>query len=110
MASNSWVRTITSPFKKACTFFNHQPTSARDPNKKSHHHHHHQISLYVQFLFIWLHIYIYIYVYVEVGEHKDRTMGLQGEVMACGYEDVQVMWSILDKSNSAKPRTCNISS
>ncbi|KAF4352451.1 hypothetical protein G4B88_018883 [Cannabis sativa] len=25
---------------------------------------------------------------------------LEGEVMACAYEDVQVMWSILDKSNS----------
>ena len=27
-------------------------------------------------------------------------MDLHGEVMACAYEDVQVMWSILDKSKS----------
>ncbi|KAG9140569.1 hypothetical protein Leryth_016056 [Lithospermum erythrorhizon] len=67
----SWVRTITSPFRKACTFFNH-PTSS---NNKSHQ-----------------------------GQDK-RIMDLQGEVMACGYEDVQVMWSILDKSN---PNACNL--
>lgn len=35
-------------------------------------------------------------------EHEKRVMDLQlqGEVMACAYEDVQVMWSILDKSKS----------
>ncbi|MBA0549772.1 hypothetical protein Golob_020786 [Gossypium lobatum] len=32
-------------------------------------------------------------------------MDLHGEVMACAYEDVQVMWSILDKSKST---ACNI--
>ncbi|KAK1549025.1 hypothetical protein Q3G72_032923 [Acer saccharum] len=31
----------------------------------------------------------------------NRAMDLHGEVMACGYEDVQVMWSTLDKSKSA---------
>ncbi|KAG8658973.1 uncharacterized protein LOC110608202 [Manihot esculenta] len=68
----SWKKTITSPFKKACTFFNQQP---RD--KKS-----------------------------QPG-HENRVMDLHGEVMACGYEDVQVMWSILDKSKSSN---CNLTS
>ncbi|XP_010240802.1 PREDICTED: uncharacterized protein LOC104585572 [Nelumbo nucifera] len=65
----SWVRTITSPFRKARTFFN----SPRDKKSQP--------------------------------ENESRTMDLHGEVMACAYEDVQVMWSILDKS---KPRVCNI--
>lgn len=33
-------------------------------------------------------------------EHEKHVMDLHGEVMACAYEDVQVMWSILDKSKS----------
>ncbi|KAL7097694.1 hypothetical protein ABFS83_10G155000 [Erythranthe nasuta] len=69
----SWVRTITSPFRKARTFFN--PNNPHR-DKKS-----------------------------QQEEQEDRIMALQGEVMACGYEDVQVMWSILDKS---KPRNCII--
>ena len=42
-------------------------------------------------------------------ENENRVMELhlQGEVMACAYEDVQVMWSMLDKSKS---RPCNLSS
>ncbi|OIS96415.1 PREDICTED: uncharacterized protein LOC109235698 [Nicotiana attenuata] len=32
---------------------------------------------------------------------ENHIVNLQVEVMACPYEDVQVMWSILDKS---KPR------
>ncbi|CAM8903094.1 hypothetical protein QQ045_010355 [Rhodiola kirilowii] len=69
----SWVRSITSPFKKACSFFNYQ-----QKDKKS-----------------------------QQGHEIQRTnMDLQGEVMACGYEDVQVMWSILDKS---KTTNCNLS-
>lgn len=32
-------------------------------------------------------------------EQEERVMDLRGEVMACGYEDVQVMWSMLDKSS-----------
>lgn len=36
-------------------------------------------------------------------------MDLQGEVMACGYEDVQVMWSMLDRSKSTATE-CNITS
>ncbi|CAA0837404.1 Unknown protein [Striga hermonthica] len=71
----SWVRTITSPFRKACTFFNHN-------------HHHHRDKKSQQ-------------------EQEHRGMDLQGEVMACAYEDVQVMWSILDKS---KPTNCTYTS
>ncbi|CAO2838342.1 unnamed protein product [Amaranthus hypochondriacus] len=71
----SWVKTITSPFKKACTFLNHQhPTK---DNKKS------------------------------KSENENTVMALHGEVMACTYEDVQVMWSMLDKSKS---RACNMTS
>ncbi|XP_020548778.1 uncharacterized protein LOC105160060 [Sesamum indicum] len=71
----SWVRTITSPFRKACTFFNHN------------HHHHRDTKKSQQ------------------GGQERRVMDLHGEVMACAYEDVQVMWSILDKS---KHSTCNL--
>ncbi|KAL9668697.1 hypothetical protein QQ045_008555 [Rhodiola kirilowii] len=74
----SWVRTITSPFRKACTFFNTQQNQSRD--KKS------QPGAY----------------------DNNRIMDLHGEVMACAYEDVQVMWSILDKSNSSA--ACSINS
>ncbi|KAI4311045.1 hypothetical protein MLD38_035981 [Melastoma candidum] len=38
--------------------------------------------------------------------HEKSVMDLHGEVMACAYEDVQVMWSILDKTKSPTP--CNI--
>lgn len=73
--ATSWVKTITSPFKKACTFLNHQPP--RDKKSKQ-------------------------------GNENRGMEHLHGEVMACAYEDVQVMWSMLDKS---KPRTsCNLSS
>ncbi|XP_044487424.1 uncharacterized protein LOC123212373 [Mangifera indica] len=71
----SWKKTIASPFRKACTFFNLQPPVTRDKKGRP--------------------------------EHEKRVMDLQGEVMACGYEDVQVMWSILDKSKSAP---CNVTS
>ncbi|KAA0052144.1 hypothetical protein IC582_012954 [Cucumis melo] len=80
----SWKKTIISPFRKACTIFNQNP---RDP-KKSH----------------------------SDSEQEKRVdvRNLQGEVMACGYEDVHVMWSILDhKANSAATTataTCNVSS
>ncbi|KAL5700441.1 hypothetical protein ACHQM5_025884 [Ranunculus cassubicifolius] len=67
----SWVRTITSPFRKA-----RKIVSSKDPKNPQQEHDHHQ----------------------------RRVMALHGEVMACGYEDVQVMWSMLDKS---KP-ICNV--
>lgn len=46
-------------------------------------------------------------IWYEFAEQENHVMALQGEVMACGYEDVQVMWSILDKSKST---SCNIAS
>lgn len=42
-----------------------------------------------------------------MAEQENRVMDLHGEVMACAYEDVQVMWSILDKSKST---TCDVAS
>ncbi|KAK8968385.1 hypothetical protein KSP40_PGU015784 [Platanthera guangdongensis] len=33
---------------------------------------------------------------------EDDSMTLHCEVMACAYEDVQVMWSILDKERSGE--------
>ncbi|GAU16755.1 hypothetical protein L195_g024181 [Trifolium pratense] len=72
----SWKKTITTPFKKACTFFKEQPT--RDHKKSQ-------------------------------TEQERRIMDLQGEVMACGYEDVQVMWSMLDRTKSTATE-CNITS
>ncbi|GMH29704.1 hypothetical protein Nepgr_031547 [Nepenthes gracilis] len=78
----NWVRTITSPFRKACTFLNQQPQQPpRSPpssgDKKP-----------------------------KPGQ-ENRAMDLHGEVMACSYEDVQVMWSMLDKSKS---RTFHVTS
>ncbi|KAL0723157.1 hypothetical protein Bca4012_037756 [Brassica carinata] len=68
----SWKKTIATPFKKAATFFNQpqQTPHNRHANAK------------------------------EREEHERRSVKeLQGDVMACGYEDVLVMWSIVDKSN-----------
>ncbi|OVA16617.1 hypothetical protein BVC80_1543g51 [Macleaya cordata] len=74
----SWVRTIKSPFKKACTFFNNTNNNNSSRDKKS-----------------------------QQG-HDNRVMDLHGEVMACAYEDVQVMWSMLDKSKQSV--VCSVSS
>ncbi|KAH7655249.1 hypothetical protein IHE45_19G193300 [Dioscorea alata] len=60
----SWVKTITSPFRKACNLFN-------PPRDNS-----------------------------QIAGHDHQGMKLHCEVMACAYEDVHVMWSILDKSKS----------
>ncbi|CAL9048918.1 unnamed protein product [Musa banksii] len=60
----SWVRTITTPFRKACTLIS--PPRDKKPQ--------------------------------TAGHDRHRT-ALHGEVMACAYHDVQVMWSILDKSS-----------
>jgi hypothetical protein len=35
---------------------------------------------------------------MEHSGEMERTSQLYGEVMACTYEDVQVMWSMLDKA------------
>ncbi|CAL9145184.1 unnamed protein product [Musa hybrid cultivar] len=67
----SWVRTITSPFRKACTLIN--PPRQKNPQPG--------------------------HAYLVAEAHDRHRMALHGEVMACSYHDVQVMWSILDKSN-----------
>ncbi|ONK78807.1 uncharacterized protein A4U43_C02F22630 [Asparagus officinalis] len=36
----------------------------------------------------------------QAGHNHQYGMNLHGEVMACPYEDVQVMWSILDKARN----------
>ncbi|KAK4749573.1 hypothetical protein SAY87_027022 [Trapa incisa] len=79
----SWKKTITTPFRKACTFFNQQPPRDDHNRKKSHDDHQRE------------------------QEEEDMVMNLQVEVMACGYEDVQVMWSMLDK---ARGRPCALTS
>ncbi|XP_058201629.1 uncharacterized protein LOC131316325 [Rhododendron vialii] len=70
---NSWVRTFTSPFRKACTFLTNQDPSPTTFTRRDDQHNKSQ----------------------QAGH---CVQDLHGEVMACGYEDVQVMWSILDKS------------
>lgn len=46
---------------------------------------------------------------INAGDENKIIMDLHGEVMACGYEDVQVMWNILDKSKSSAA-SCKITS
>ncbi|XP_062181131.1 uncharacterized protein LOC133885432 [Phragmites australis] len=69
----SWVRTITSPFRK---MLNPQ----REQHGKKTRHRHQSSAL------------------VPGGDAAERSSQLYGEVMACTYEDVQVMWSMLDKA------------
>ncbi|EPS74308.1 hypothetical protein M569_00451, partial [Genlisea aurea] len=65
----SWVKSIT---KKARTLLNPSNNGSSPRLKKSHH--------------------------FGGQEEESMVVDLEGEVMSCGYEDVQVMWSILDKS------------
>ncbi|URE39542.1 hypothetical protein MUK42_36556 [Musa troglodytarum] len=39
------------------------------------------------------------------GHDRSSIVKLHGEVMACTYEDVRVMWSILDKSRPSNDMT-----
>jgi len=67
----SWVRTITTPFRKACNVLAPQKDGKKlqEPNSSA------------------------------MVEHVDAERAkLHGEVMACAYEDVQVMWSMLDQA------------
>ncbi|XP_072997847.1 uncharacterized protein [Typha latifolia] len=73
----SWVRTITTPFRKACTVFNSPKEKKPQAVRK-------RSSLRGN-LFI-------------VAGHDHNSLKLHGEVMACPYEDVHIMWSMLDKS------------
>nr|ACG30778.1 hypothetical protein [Zea mays] len=72
----SWVRTITTPFRKACTIFGPQKDGGggkrlKQPNPAR--------------------------MVRHVDDAAERAK-LHGEVMACAYEDVQVMWSMLDQT------------
>ncbi|KOM33343.1 hypothetical protein LR48_Vigan01g289900 [Vigna angularis] len=96
----SWKKTITTPFKKACTFFNNQPP--RDQKKSQP-----GLSPPSFLTFFYLMLYNSHSHSHPFPDQETRVMDLHGEVMACGYEDVQVMWSILDKSKSTN---CNIPS
>ncbi|TVU17952.1 hypothetical protein EJB05_34014 [Eragrostis curvula] len=70
----SWVRTITTPFRK---MLNPQ----REQHGKKGSRHRRQSSG------------------IPVGDLERTTSSqLYGEVMACTYEDVQVMWNMLDKA------------
>ncbi|CAN6326628.1 unnamed protein product [Urochloa humidicola] len=66
----SWVRTITTPFRKML-----------NPQRDGKRHHQQQSPSAME----------------HSGEMMERSQ-LYGEVMACTYEDVQVMWSMLDKA------------
>ncbi|KAI4338602.1 hypothetical protein MLD38_023640 [Melastoma candidum] len=79
----SWKKTIATPFRKARTLFNNSPRQQHSPVDG--HSHSQQES------------------------QRNCIMDLHGEVMACTYEDVRVMWSILDKSK-ASTTPCNFSS
>ncbi|KAL6594664.1 hypothetical protein ACP70R_041231 [Stipagrostis hirtigluma subsp. patula] len=71
----SWVRTITTPFRK---MLNPQ----REQHGKKGRRHHQSSAM------------------VHGGDEAERysSSQLYGEVMACTYEDVQVMWNMLDKA------------
>ncbi|XP_020255021.1 uncharacterized protein LOC109831945 [Asparagus officinalis] len=81
----SWVRTITSPFRKACTIFNSPSRDHKKPQAGWC-----SVSFLSSSDACGLH----------VGHNHQYGMNLHGEVMACPYEDVQVMWSILDKARN----------
>lgn len=101
----SWKKTITSPFRKACTFLNQQPRDKKSRPLPGIFIHPSSLSSYSP-----IHMYTCCFSNISLSllsGHDNRAMDLQGEVMACAYEDVQVMWSILDKSKST---TCNIAS
>ncbi|KAE8807251.1 hypothetical protein D1007_16478 [Hordeum vulgare] len=97
----SWKRTITSPFRKACTILSPQNGGSRsddqhggsvnDGKKTPRTRHHLKRSGAAGAAAM---------AQGEVVESPSTTAQLYGDVMACAYEDVQVMWSMLD--NKAK--------
>ncbi|CAM0958251.1 unnamed protein product [Alopecurus aequalis] len=95
----SWKRTITTPFRKACTILSPQHGGRSDDNQQ-----HgsdagsgrktprarHQLKQRSG-----------VAAAVARGgdvaaESPSTTAQLYGDVMACAYEDVQVMWTMLD--------------
>ncbi|KAL8100519.1 hypothetical protein AgCh_032685 [Apium graveolens] len=96
-SNTSWVRTIKSPFRKARTLFNNNQSHRASAPATTTRAHKRNKSRQPQGQ--------------DDDDKKMRDLQLEGEVMACTYEDVQVMWSILDKANN-KPRSslCNVNS
>ncbi|XP_040380533.1 uncharacterized protein LOC121054551 [Oryza brachyantha] len=106
----SWVRTITSPFRKARTILNQQgggggnSGSITAGGSDEHRHHRpkkqrrHSSSLSSSGTPSATAAGSGDVEVVEVA----RSSQLYGDVMACAYEDVQVMWSMLDN----KARLC----
>uniref|UniRef100_A0ACD5W4K4 Uncharacterized protein n=1 Tax=Avena sativa TaxID=4498 RepID=A0ACD5W4K4_AVESA len=94
----SWKRTITTPFRKACTILSPQHASAsartddqHDGGKKTPRARH-QLKRSGAAAAVM----------ARGGagdvavDSPSSTAQLYGDVMACAYEDVQVMWSMLD--------------
>ncbi|KAL3500490.1 hypothetical protein ACH5RR_039583 [Cinchona calisaya] len=72
----SWVRTISSPFRKARTFFNQQSSRDKKSSKQDHmdlKFNEHDLNMLT----------------IGLAGNEKRVMDLHGEVMACAYEDVQ---------------------
>uniref|UniRef100_A0A0E0KY93 Uncharacterized protein n=1 Tax=Oryza punctata TaxID=4537 RepID=A0A0E0KY93_ORYPU len=98
----SWVRTIiTSPFRKARTILNNQQSNSGSIGNNDEHRHRakkqrrHSSGATPSSTTM-----------ARGGddavEAQSRSSQLYGDVMACAYEDVQVMWSMLDN----KSRLC----
>ncbi|XP_051229040.1 uncharacterized protein [Lolium perenne] len=98
----SWKRTITSPFRKACTILSPQHAGGSGSGRSDDHgsgseggrktpRARHQLKRSGAA--------------AAVARASDvvespSTAQLYGDVMACAYEDVQVMWSMLDNKQA----------
>lgn len=105
----SWVRTITSPFRKARTILNQQATNTSGSIDEHHHRHrakkprrHSSSSAAAAGTPSSTTTATRTGGDVEEEVVVRRSSQLYGDVMACAYEDVQVMWSMLDN----KSRLC----
>ncbi|BAF16503.1 probable glycosidase CRH2 [Oryza sativa Japonica Group] len=109
----SWVRTITSPFRKARTILNQQATNTSGSIDEHHHRHRakkprrHSSSSSAAGTPSSSSSSSTTTATRTGGDVEEevvmrRSSQLYGDVMACAYEDVQVMWSMLDN----KSRLC----
>ena len=98
----SWKRTITTPFRKACTILSPQNGGGRSAEDQHHggdngkktpraRHQLKQRSGGAAMA---------VARGSDVAESPSTTAQLYGDVMACAYEDVQVMWSMLDNKHA----------
>ena len=103
----SWKRTITTPFRKACTILSPQNGGGGRSAEDQHHggggsdagrktprarHQLKQRSGGGAAMAVARGS--------DVAESPSTTAQLYGDVMACAYEDVQVMWSMLDNKHA----------